>query len=442
MIPFFYKVPQLFRINFLASDFDLLSSDDIRRIKMVNIIGLIGIANLSLYALIYSFIDFRAYIIPITFYFTFIILTLGIIAINKYRYFALAKILVVIISPLYLALNSTLLFGKAAGSQVYILAFSIIPLFVWGFKEKGNIYFFIILDLLVYAVIDFLPPFTEPRIGIPSTYVDFFKSLNVFIAFFVVAIASIVFQRFSFQKEEQLVKQAIELKKSQKHRDLVYSIIAHDLRGPFSGLMGISGLLLKQFETFDNEKKLKLIASINTSSISLNNLLENLLDWSNIQKGGTQPMLEKINLHHLSSDILELLADMLNQKELNSFMEIKPETYVVADIRMVSTILRNLIGNAIKFSPNGGIITISARTSGNFTEICVADFGVGIPTDKMDELLMESSRYHTNGTNNEKGSGLGLIICNDFVSANGGKMWIESKSDIGTKVFFTLTTAY
>jgi len=429
---------RFFQIELSENEINTLSSGEIRRIKMVNTISLIGILNLSFYGILYCFIDASTYFVAIAFYFSCAILTFGILLLNKQRLFNLAKILLILIFPLYLAINSTLLFGKAANSQVYILLFALIPLFVYSFKQKSYLIGFIGLNLIIYCSIEFFPAFTEPIYKLPSNYTEFLRSLNVFIAFMGAFIAILFFKKFSNQIEEQLIKQSVELKKSQEHRDLVYSIIAHDLRSPFSGLMGISELLVTKFDALDKEKTKNYLVAMNQSATNLNNLLVNLLDWSKMQSGNLKTNFQPFRLKQPIDEVIYLLNDLTEGKRLTIFNEIDSESIVVADLYMVSTIARNLLTNAIKFTPQGGSIALKSKWMGNFIEISIADSGIGIPENIIGSLFSSHSNYNVTGTNNEKGSGLGLKICNDFVTAHGGKIWVESEANKGSCFYFTL----
>gem|GEM_PF-3596512 len=434
------KLSKLFQIELSESEINSLPSDEIRRIKMVNTISLIGILSLSFYGILYCFIDASTYFVAISFYFTSAILTFGILQLNKQRHFNLAKTLLILIFPLYIAIDSTLFFGKVANSQVYILLFALIPLFVYSYKQKSYLIGFIGLNLIIYCSIEFFPTFTEPIYKLPSNYTDFFRSMNVFIAFMGAFIAILFFKKFSNQIEEQLIKQSDELKKSQVHRDLVYSIIAHDLRSPFNGLMGISELLVSKIDSLEKEKTKNYLVAMNNSANNLNSLLVNLLDWTKMQSGNLKTNFQPFQLKETIDEVIILLNDLMEGKKLKLTNEIIAESIVFADLYMVSTIARNLLTNAIKFTSQGGTIVLKSKVTGSFIEISVADSGIGIPENIIDNLFNSNSNYNANGTNNEKGSGLGLKICSDFVIAHGGNIWVESQANEGSCFYFTLPT--
>ena len=414
------------------------TQDEIRRIKMVNYIGLIGIICLFLYGLAYSIIDLRLYAPAIGLVFMSVIVIIGIIALNNRGFYLLSKLLINIIFLLIVVINSIWIFGKVSDSQIFFLLCAIVPVFLWGTKNTGYLAVFIGLNLVLYIVIEFSPSFLNNIIQMPDKYITFFSSSNVLVCFMGIALAIGVFIVLSNKKEKQLIKQASELKKSQIHRDMVYSIIAHDLRSPFNGFMSLTELLLNEYDDFSDEKKREYLQTIFKSSVILSNLLDNLLDWSKMQSGKLEANFKTLLLKQKIDEVSMLLKDLINNKGFALTVNIDPNLTVYADSYMVSTIIRNLLANAIKFTPNGGAIAVTAKQHNSAVEICVSDSGVGIPQINLDKLFNLSSTYTTLGTNSERGSGLGLKICKDFVEANGGKLWVESEPNKGSKFYFSL----
>jgi signal transduction histidine kinase len=432
------KITKLFKIEFSESEIKNFSSSDIRRIQMVNTISIIGILNSSFYGIVYSLIDFSTYFIAIAFYFSTAILTYGILIVNKIKLYNLAKILIVLIFPFYITVNSTVLFGNGSSSQVYILVFALIPLFIYSSKQKGHQISFIALNLIVYFAIEFFPTYTEAKYSVPLDYMDFFRSINVFIAFLGAYIAIIYFKKFSDEKENQLIKQSYELKKSYEHRDLVYSIIAHDLRNPFNSLMGVSSLWEDEFDDIDKEQAKNILVAMNKSANKLNSLLINLLDWSRVQSENFKTNFQQFQLKQIIDDAIFLLNDLLEAKRLKISINTDDSIIVFADYEMLKTILRNLISNAIKFTHENGAINISVTQTDSNTTISISDNGIGINPDGLTKLFDISQIFTTTGTEKESGTGLGLPLCKDFVEKHGGKIWVESEVGKGSEFKFTL----
>lgn len=216
------------------------------------------------------------------------------------------------------------------------------------------------------------------------------------------------------------------------------SIIAHDLRSPFSSIIGILELLklsLKEFNKDEIEEYINLVyKSANNTLV----LLDNLLQWAitqNIEKT-FKPV--KINLYNLLLEEIESLKTLALQKQITMVESIEPELNVTADLQMVKTILRNLISNAIKYTNRYGKIEISASGNKQFVEVAIHDNGIGISAEDKMKLFKVEDLYSTPGTHNEKGTGLGLLLCKEFVELHGGNLLLESEAGNGSRFAFTL----
>ena len=243
------------------------------------------------------------------------------------------------------------------------------------------------------------------------------------------------------KKAEQALKESEEkLRESNKTKDKFFSIIGHDLKSPFNAILGFSKILLKKHKDYDNEKREKLIKSVNNSADSAFKLLENLLTWSRSQSGVIKYSPEKLNLKILLFETLFDLQGQADKKNINILDTVSENDIIFADKNMIATVFRNLISNAIKFTNKNGNITISSKKqeNSNFIEISVTDTGVGIPKEIIDDLLRIDKNTSTQGTENEAGTGLGLILCKEFVEKHGGKIWIESEIDKGSIFHFTI----
>lgn len=237
--------------------------------------------------------------------------------------------------------------------------------------------------------------------------------------------------------EEALRESESRLRELNAQKDKFFSIIAHDLRSPFNAIIGLSDVLIDQVNDKDYEK-IDLIASmIGQSSRRAMDLLMNLLQWSVLQTGRMEFNPETFNLKHLIEDNKDLLNVVANQKTITIDIVTPTEIMVHADKSMINTVLRNLISNAIKFTGQGGKIIISAKKKANKILVSVSDNGVGIQTERLEQLFRIDQSDSTPGTNNEKGTGLGLILCKEFVEKHGQKIWVESEIGKGTTFYFT-----
>jgi signal transduction histidine kinase len=216
------------------------------------------------------------------------------------------------------------------------------------------------------------------------------------------------------------------------------SIIAHDLRSPFSSIIGVLELLKDSYDNYNIKEVEKYIRMATNSANGTLSLLDNLLSWTSAQNKAAYFTPVKINLHELITDELESISSSATHKLISLNHSIPPKLYLAADLQMVKTIFRNLISNAIKYSYIGGDITISASEGKHFVEITVEDNGIGITHKAQKELFKNNQIHSTRGTNNENGTGLGLILCKEFVEKHGGSIRIESEPGKGSKVKFTL----
>jgi PAS domain S-box-containing protein len=247
------------------------------------------------------------------------------------------------------------------------------------------------------------------------------------------------------RQSEELAAQAqyltitnTELERLNKTKDKFFSIIAHDLRNPFNAIMGFSDLLCHDFNEMDDKQKLGLLELINLSSESAYNLLDNLLQWARTQTDKIKFNPEYFELSEVVKQVMDLQGIIAEKKQVSVENLIQESTRVYADKNMIHTVIRNLISNAIKFSKKGGKVFISSFDNGNMTEIVIRDEGIGMSRDNLSMLFRIDTYYSTSGTSGESGTGLGLIICKEFVEKNNGRIRASSKEDEGTAISFTL----
>ena len=240
------------------------------------------------------------------------------------------------------------------------------------------------------------------------------------------------------QEEEELHLINKKLDELNSTKDKLFSIIAHDLRNPTNAIVGLSNLLLKNSSKYEPEKSKRILEVINSTSKSTLSLLENLLAWAKSQTG--QITFDPINMNLIQevNSIMELLDNSAKEKEITIFYNIDPDVKIVADRNMLHVILRNLISNAIKFTNIDGQITISYQMSNEMHEISVSDNGVGIDQTTLKKLFRVETNTSTIGTANEIGTGLGLIICKEFVERHGGKIFVESEIGSGSEFKFII----
>jgi len=239
---------------------------------------------------------------------------------------------------------------------------------------------------------------------------------------------------------EALKNSEAQLKELNATKDKFFSIIAHDLKSPFNAILGFSNILLNSHKEYDDEKREEMINIVNNSAIRAFKLVENLLTWSRSHSGKIPYIPEKLNLKNTLIEAIYNLKAQADKKNIGITDTISENELVFVDENMIATVLRNLISNAIKFTPQNGNIVISSeiQTNSNFIEISVKDSGVGIPKNKIDDLFRIDKNISTQGTENETGTGLGLILCKEFIEKHGGKIWVESEEGKGSVFKFTI----
>jgi signal transduction histidine kinase len=228
------------------------------------------------------------------------------------------------------------------------------------------------------------------------------------------------------------------LKSLNATKDKFFSIIAHDLKGPFNSLIGFSDILIKKYDVFTDDERRHLYVMINSSSKKAHNLLDNLLQWSTTQTGILQTNPEHFDIAELVKENIDLLQESAGEKGININFSDDREQTVFADKNMISTVLRNFINNAIKFTHPKGTITIEINSHSENVKVSIADTGVGISREALNNLFSIDKYKTTPGTANEKGSGLGLIVCKEFIEKNNGQIIAESELGKGSRFSFTL----
>lgn len=240
------------------------------------------------------------------------------------------------------------------------------------------------------------------------------------------------------EKNIEIANKSVELELAIASRNKFFSIVSHDLRSPFFGLKGMMDIIVDQYDSFTEEERRDFLKKLNRSVKDLYLHLENLLDWSRIQFRGIELSQDYISISDEIQYVMTLLNANAEKKRIKINNEVTQDAIVFADQKMVRSILQNLLSNAIKFTDDEGIISLSAVEAGQFYKISVSDTGRGIPENVREELFKIDSKTTMRGTSNELGTGLGLIICQELVKANGGEISFATEVHKGTTFTFTL----
>jgi signal transduction histidine kinase len=240
----------------------------------------------------------------------------------------------------------------------------------------------------------------------------------------------------------------IRIKESEKKlleanamKDRFFSIIAHDLKNPFNSIVGFSNLLNEAYDNFTDKQRKEFIQNICDVSENTFKLLQNLLEWSQTQTDNIIFNPQMLDIGKIIDENITLLNSGINNKKLHIKIDVPADTSVYADEDMVKVIFRNLLTNAIKFSHENGHITISANLNKEKILFSIQDEGVGISSEDLNKIFRIDQHLKTKGTNNEEGTGLGLILCKELVEKNNGSISVESKQGEGSIFSFTLPTS-
>ncbi len=295
------------------------------------------------------------------------------------------------------------------------------------------------------------------EINVSEALNPFYKSRNIVLFMLIVTIILVLLLSYLIIKlakkhrlklvkineslETKVHERTLELQEINATKDKFFSIIAHDLANPFNYLIGMTDFLSENIETVDAETRDELILKLNDSATSAFDLLSNLLVWARSQQKMIKISPKNYNLKELTDTSIKPLINIAKEKNIQLLNKIQLNKDVYIDQYMVSTVIRNLVNNAIKFTNYNGIIEIEAIKNENIVTISVKDNGVGMSEEIQSKIFKIGEKVSTHGTNNESGTGLGLILCNEFISKNNGKIWVESIVGIGSTFYFTVPSA-
>ena len=229
-----------------------------------------------------------------------------------------------------------------------------------------------------------------------------------------------------------------KLKELNATKDTFFSILAHDLKNPFASLHSMSELMINNYQNLEKKERMMALKNMHKSSEQIYNLLENLLTWANSQRGHIEYSPEKFNILRLIEVNMNLHKLPAEKKGVLITTNIVDDLQAFGDREMINTVIRNLINNAVKFSNKGGIVELMVHEETKFFEIIIRDQGVGIPAGNVNKLFHVEEKYKSVGTAGESGTGLGLVLCKEFVDKNGGEIWCKTMEGSGAEFHFTV----
>lgn len=392
---------------------------------------------ISLLGAIISFLIATSQVVFVTSLLLFVLLSLTYYFVRTKSNFTFLKLPIVFISIIGVSviwvfdggINGSILFP---GLVVLMLGLIIVP----AKKKKYVISFFIASVVSIYLIQLYNP---SVIVDLPSEKVRWIDSFItvIYCSIVIFWIINFIHSNYTYEKE-RAERNAEELRDLVATKDKLFSIIAHDLRSPFNNIIGLSELLLKN-EEVSNTSECKMYAGlINSSATSTLVLLDNLLNWAKSQTNQLSYNPKKIVLSSLINEVVKTSNSLMLQKNISLKIIEGKEIEVYTDENMINIILRNLISNAIKYTKPGGQIKIGVIRGFKQFEVSIADNGVGMNEEKIKTLFNITSNKTSPGTENEKGSGLGLVLCKEFVEKLGGKIWVESEEGKGSIFKFNL----
>lgn len=336
--------------------------------------------------------------------------------------------------------------GSGPGIHYFFLVFTVLPLILFSIKKAITwlSYSSVNTFLFIWAEIYLVEPYMKT--DLPEVVLLPFKIVTIILMMVIFCFAIWVLYIANQRSEEELSKQAktleehlkameeqeVRLRNAIATKDKFSSIMAHDLNNPVISIMGLSQLLSREIDTLEPEKVQAFAEEIYKSSEKLHNLLTSLTQWSRSQEGSIQLNKESFPLNKLFAQNIELQKLTMDQKELKISSSCDGALMIFADFNMMDTVIRNLLSNAIKFTPKEGSIELSASQDGDTVVIQVSDKGQGMNEEEQAKLFRIDQSFSTEGTEGEKGTGMGLIIVQEFVLKNGGEVSVQSAKSKGT----------
>lgn len=305
------------------------------------------------------------------------------------------------------------------------------------YQMLNSIWFKVFLGILIVALVYFVIHiwfFTLKR-----KQVEFEEQINLRTHELVKINANLIEEiKMRKEAEERLMKQTEQLKEMNLAKDKFFSIISHDLKSPFQGLLGFTEMITEDFDSMSDEQRKNIIKEIRNTSLHIYNLLINVLEWSRLQTHRIDFLPEKIVLRDEVEAVKNLLLINSSSKNISIHNEVAVDCHVFADPNMLRSVLHNLLSNAVKFTRQDGYVKVRASLAGNFYVVNVIDNGIGISQEDIGKIFSIGIQYSTKGTANEQGTGLGLTLCKEMIERHGGSIWVESTPGTGSSFRFTL----
>jgi len=279
----------------------------------------------------------------------------------------------------------------------------------------------------------------EVKTGIITRQWIVLTGISLVLVLLIILIVVIIRNRNKLSRLNDLLEQKnLQLEEANKTKDRFFSIVAHDLRSPFNALSGLLAELDEHYQEYDEGIKKQILQNLRRSTQNTYNLLNNLLDWAQSQQNKLSSHPVELNPREVTQEVFQVLQTRATLKNIQLISNIDPELQVSADPNLLKALLINLINNAIKFTTKNGLIEVTAGKEGEKVRICIRDTGIGIPADQLQNLFRLDNPFKRPGTENEAGTGLGLIMCREYLDIMGGSISVESREGEGSVFCITI----
>lgn len=406
--------------------------EQIREIVTINFVNT-GVLVITLFLLVVN--SYYGKFIPAIIELAFIVFgTIPVYYLQNKQQYYFAKIALFVYTSASITLISALaiLNHKQVNTDIILIASAAASILYFNNVSKRIV--FLAQILLYYSIVAFKFLYWQHK---PLN--DFiFECINIGVMFYAIYVFIDAFKLFFLDYEKKIIENNKALVNLNNEKDKLFSIIAHDLKSPLGSLNQILAMLAEgqlSKEEFDT-----LVSKISKNASESSYLLDNLLQWSQSQMKGFKIVRKQLNIHALIQEKIDAATFASAQKNIEIINNCPKEITAVADENMVGIVLRNLLSNAIKFSYKNSKITINVLQENAFVKVIIEDSGIGIADEEM-PALFDNIAYTKPGTDNEKGTGLGLVLCKEFIEKNGGQIGVESPIGKGSIFYFTLPMA-
>ncbi|MCW7475262.1 sensor histidine kinase [Leptospira levettii] len=398
------------------------------RVQLANLIAILGILSNIQYSILFVIAGAPNVWIMNCIHLSVITIFSYILYLNFKEQYSLARILLIFTISIPLVFVSFISFGNSGGFYYYFLVFALAPFVLFSYEDKFWILLVFLTNNLFYIWFEFFGTpgkFQEGTLLYDPKIQELFRVNSVVSCLFFVALIMFYFLRNTNRIQQEMIR-------TNQHKDRIFSILAHDLKGPIGTMNSYLGFLNETLP--DREELLVALRELKKSTNQSYLVLENLLDWVRNESKKIPTHLEYINLYTVTQNAKDILELQATDKGIQWQIQLSDPLMVYCDERMISTVLRNLFSNAIKFSHPKGTVTITSVTGPKYLDLSIVDMGIGMSKEQIRQIGEGKPFPTAFGTQGEKGTGLGLLVCTEMLRNQGCTMNVTSSTNHGTKI--------